>query len=164
MNYLTPSALERLRRELSELLDSERPKVVQQVSAAAALGDRSENADYIYGKRRLREIDRRIHFLGKRLDGVEIIDPLKVDTSRVVFAAWVQVQSEEGIKIWYQVVGQDEIDPEQGKITFSSPMGCALLGKKVGDIVSFEKPNLGCVNFAEFEILAIVASAQRPKI
>jgi hypothetical protein len=95
MNYLTPAGFQRLRAELDQLLDVERPKVVAQVSAAAALGDRSENADYIYGKRRLREIDRRIHFLGKRLEDVEVIDPEKIDTSKVVFGAWVQVKDED---------------------------------------------------------------------
>ena len=161
MNYLTPPGLQKLRQEHADLMIVERPKVVAQVSAAAALGDRSENADYIYGKRRLREIDRRLYFLSKRLENVELIDPLKINVSRVVFAAWVLVQDENRLKTWYQVVGEDEIDPSLGKITFSSPLGRALLGKAVGDSVIFEKPKLG---YIEFEIIEIRASVERPKI
>ncbi len=160
MNYLTPAAFEKLRAELQEYLDIERPKVVAQVSAAAALGDRSENADYIYGKRRLREIDRRIHFLSKRLEDVEIIDPLKVSTEKVVFGAWVKLSDENAKTTWYQIVGQDEIDPVAGRITFSSPLGKALLGKKPGDIVSFVKPS---AESCDFEIIEIKASVNRPK-
>ncbi len=161
MNYLTPAAFQRLKAELAQLLDEERPKVVAQVSAAAALGDRSENADYIYGKRRLREIDRRIHFVGKRLEDVEVIDPEKVNTASVVFAAWVKVEDEDQKSTWYQIVGQDEIDPSLGKITFSSPLGKALLGKKKGDVVEFEKPGQG---ICEMEIVDIRASLARPSL
>lgn len=150
-NYLTPAAYEALRAELKELLDVERPKIVSAVSDAAAMGDRSENAEYIYGKRRLREIDRRIRFLQKRLESVEVVDPAKIDISKVSFGAWVKVADEEGEERWYQIVGQDEIDPQAGRITFSSPLGRALLGKRVGDIAGFQAPR-GPV---EYEVLEI---------
>ena len=161
MNYLTPAGFRKLKTELNHLMDEERPNVVAQVSAAAALGDRSENADYIYGKRRLREIDRRIHFLGKRLEDVEVIDPEKINPSKVVFAAWVKIRDEDEKMFWYQIVGQDEIDPTTGKITFSSPLGKAMLGKSVGDFITFEKPNTGP---SEYEIIDIRASLEKPKI
>lgn len=139
-NYLTPDGLARLRGELQALLNDERPKVVHAVNVAAAMGDRSENAEYIYGKRRLREIDRRIRFLQKRLDAVEVVDPAKVSTEKVAFGCWVQVADENGVENWYQIVGEDEIDPKAGRITFSSPLGRALLGKRVGSEVMVQKP------------------------
>jgi len=154
-NYLTPEGLARLRGELQALLGDERPKIVHAVNVAAAMGDRSENAEYIYGKRRLREIDRRIRFLQKRLDNVEVVDPAKSPTDKVAFGGWVQVADEDvqgkSTKRWYQIVGEDEIDPQRGRITFSSPLGRALLGKQVGDYVKVQKPG----GAAEVEILAI---------
>ncbi|MBS1983885.1 MAG: transcription elongation factor GreB [Bdellovibrionales bacterium] len=153
-NYLTPPAYAQLRAELESLLNTERPKIVQAVTDAAAMGDRSENAEYIYGKRRLREIDRRIRFLQQRLEAVEIVDPQSVDTSKVSFGTWVQVADEEGGHAWYQIVGPDEIDPAQGRITFSSPLGRALLGKRVGDTVTLVRPK-GPV---EVEVLQITRS------
>ena len=129
-----------MRAELKHLLEVERTQIVIAVADAAAMGDRSENAEYIYGKRRLREIDRRIRFLQGRLEKVEIIDPAKVDTSKVSFGVWVQVVDEEGHESWYQIVGQDEIDPAAGRITYSSPLGKALLGKRVGDVVVLHRP------------------------
>lgn len=153
-NYLTPPAYAQLRAELESLLNTERPKIVQAVTDAAAMGDRSENAEYIYGKRRLREIDRRIRFLQQRLEAVEIVDPQSVDTSKVSFGTWVQVADEEGGNAWYQIVGPDEIDPMQGRITFSSPLGRALLGKRVGDTVTLVRPK-GPV---EVEVLQITRS------
>jgi transcription elongation factor GreB len=150
-NYLTPAGFEKLRTELLELLNVERPRVVSAVNVAAAMGDRSENAEYIYGKRRLREIDRRIRFLQKRLDNIEVIDPLKVDTSRVSFGTWVHLLDEDGGHHWYQIVGEDEIDAGAGRITFSSPVGRALLGKKVGDFFTVQRPK----GALEMEIVAI---------
>jgi transcription elongation factor GreB len=139
-NYLTPEGYQRLKDEFQTLLKFERPKTVQAVSEAAAMGDRSENAEYIYGKRRLREIDRRLRFLSKRLEDVEIVDPTQVNTDKVSFGLWVVVEDEEGEQSVYQIVGEDEIDPEKGRITFSSPLGKALLGKKLGDIVTVKRP------------------------
>lgn len=139
-NYLSPAGLQKLRGELNQLMDVERPKVVGAVSVAAAMGDRSENAEYIYGKRRLREIDRRIRFLQQRLQAVEVIDPAGVSTEKVAFGTWVCVQDELKTQQWYQIVGQDEIDSQAGRITFSSPVGKALLGKKCGDTVVVQRP------------------------
>lgn len=153
-NYLTPAGYERLRSELKQLLEVERPKIVSAVSDAAAMGDRSENAEYIYGKRRLREIDRRIRFLQGRLEKVEVVDPAKVDLAKVSFGAWVEVVDDDGAEAWYQIVGPDEIDPDQGRITFSSPLGRALLGRKVGDSVTLVRPK-GSV---EVEVLRIAHS------
>jgi transcription elongation factor GreB len=150
-NYLTPDGLARLRGELLQLLEEERPKIVQAVNVAAAMGDRSENAEYIYGKRRLREIDRRIRFLQKRLDNVEVVDPTRVDVSKVAFGCWVKVRDEEGVDAWYQIVGEDEINPKLGRITFSSPLGRALLGKKEGDYAVVRRPK----GDAEVEVLQI---------
>src|SRR5215471_16965924 len=109
--YITRSGAERLHRELLNLLNIERPKVTAEVSAAAAQGDRSENAEYIYGKKRLREIDRRIRFLQKRLDTSTIVSPEdQTDVERVWFGAWVTLEDEDGVERTYQIVGPDEID------------------------------------------------------
>lgn len=155
LNYLTPEGHQRLRDEFRQLLEVERPKIVASVNAAAAMGDRSENADYIYGKRRLREIDRRLRFLQKRLENVEIVDPSSVDTSKVSFGVFVTVVDEDGKSALFQIVGEDEIDPKAGRITFSSPLGRALLGKKVGDSVTVQRP----AGPMDFEIVAIRNSA-----
>ena len=138
--YLTPTAYKRLKEEFHELMDKERPKIVELVAWAASLGDRSENADYHYGKKRLREIDRRIRFLSKKFEAVVIVDPSTVDTGKVSFGCWVEVQNEDGTRHNYQIVGEDEIDPAKGRITFSSPMGRALLGKRLGDTISVSRP------------------------
>lgn len=139
-NYLTPDGFKKLRDELNRLLDFDRPATVKAVSEAAAMGDRSENAEYIYGKRRLREIDRRLRFLQKRLEEVEVIEPEKVSTETVAFGCWVNVCDENGISKWYQIVGEDEIDPQVGRITYSSPLGRALLGKSVGHVFTLSRP------------------------
>ncbi len=159
LNYLTPEGFERLRGELKKLLEVERPHIVKAVSDAAAMGDRSENAEYIYGKRRLREIDRRIRFLQGRLAKVEIVDPNLVDQSKVSFGAWVAVCDEEGKRACYQIVGPDEIDPQRGRITFSSPLGRLLLGKRVGDVFALMRPK----GNVEMEILAISSKEEFPK-
>src|SRR5246127_826988 len=113
-NYITPSGAERMKAELKQFLHKERPEVVRTVSWAASNGDRSENGDYIYGKRRLREIDRRIRFLTKRLETVEVVDPARQTADRVLFGATVQVEDEEGSKRTLQIVGIDETDPANG--------------------------------------------------
>lgn len=125
------------------MMSEERPKVVETVAWAASNGDRSENGDYIYGKRRLREIDRRIRFLTQRLDQVEIIDPKKqaaVKSDKVQFGATVLVQDEEGSSKKYCIVGIDETDPAVGKISWISPIGKALLQTRVGDVVNVKTP------------------------
>ncbi len=150
-NYLTPQGFAKLKDELHKLLSEDRPETVRAVADAAAMGDRSENAEYIYGKKRLREIDRRIRFLQKRLEDVEIVDPSKVDTSRVSFGTWVRIRDEDGVEQCFQIVGEDEIDPAQGRITFSSPIGRALLGRREGDVFEVMRPK-GAV---EIEIISI---------
>src|SRR5579862_9609891 len=108
--YITPTGLKRLRAELEQLWREERPRVTQAVAAAAAQGDRSENAEYTYGKRRLREIDRRVRFLRKRLEGMVVVDQAPADRQRVFFGAWVQLEAEDGERNRYRIVGPDEFD------------------------------------------------------
>jgi transcription elongation factor GreB len=140
-NYITRAGFEKLRAELDWLWKDERPKVTEAVATAAALGDRSENADYIYGKKRLREIDRRIRFLTRRLDELTVVDagPRK-DAERVYFGAWVRLEDEAGDEQRYQLVGPDESDPKSGRISVDSPVGRALLGKRIGDEVLVRRP------------------------
>ncbi len=138
--YITPEGAKRLRAELDELWLKERPRVTQQVHDAAALGDRSENADYIYGKRRLREIDRRVRFLSKRLDVIRIVSEPPSDSKRVFFGAWVTVEDEDGAEKTYRIVGADESDLDRGFISMDSPVARALLGKREGDEVTVKVP------------------------
>lgn len=140
-NYITPAGLQKLKAEYQELMQVERPKVVEIVAWAASNGDRSENADYQYGKRRLREIDRCVHFLTKRLEDAEVVDPLKMSGDKVLFSATVTLANEDGDEIVYQIVGEDELDPKAGKISWRSPVAKALLGKKLGDEVRLVKPS-----------------------
>lgn len=139
-NYITPTGLQRLKQEYSELFYKERPKVVETVAWAASNGDRSENADYQYGKRRLREIDRRLQFLKDRLEAVEVVDPTQVESEKVLFGATVTIEDENGDQATYQIVGEDELDPKSGKISWKSPVARALLGKKESDEVTIQKP------------------------
>ena len=139
--YITRRGAERLHAELLRLLNEERPKVTAEVSAAAAQGDRSENAEYIYGKKRLREIDRRIHFLQRRLDTCTVVVPSEqTDASRIYFGATVSLEDEDGNRTTYQIVGADEIDAKAGRISVDSPLGTALLGKRQGDSVLVRRP------------------------
>lgn len=139
-NYITPEGLAKLKAEYHELMHVERPKLVEVVAWAASNGDRSENADYQYGKKRLREIDRRVHFLTKRIEDAELVDPKQMKGNTVLFSATVTVSTEDGEEMTYQIVGEDEFDPKQGKISWKSPVAKALLGKKVGDEVRIIKP------------------------
>ncbi len=139
-NYITPNGLEKLKKEYSELLHVERPKLVETIAWAASNGDRSENADYIYGKRRLREIDKRLKFLGDRIENAEVVDPREVRSEKVVFGATVTIMNEEEENLTYQIVGEDEFDIKLGKISWKSPVAKALLGKKEGDDVVIKKP------------------------
>ena len=145
-NYLTPQGYARLRAELMALIDVDRPKVVEIVHWAASNGDRSENGDYIYGKRRLREIDRRIRFLTKRLEAAEIVEPSAQSTERVLFGAYVTVERTDSDDETlakprtYRIVGIDETNVSKGEISWISPMARALLGAKSGDIVSLRTP------------------------
>jgi transcription elongation factor GreB len=131
---------ETLRAELEQLLDVERPRVVNEVAFAAAQGDRSENAEYIYGKRRLREIDRRLRFLSRRMESVVVVDDLPQNLDRIRFGAKVELVGMEGREMSVTFVGEDEIDPAQGRISLQSPLGKALLGKRVGDAVEVSTP------------------------
>jgi transcription elongation factor GreB len=152
-NYITPEGAKRLVDELRKLVEADRPRVVQEVADAAAQGDRSENAEYIYGKKRLREIDRRIHFLTKRLDSAVVVRKDETRKDVVVFGATVDVEDEDGKRNRYTLVGADESDPAHGKLSWKSPIGRALLKKKIGDVVTVTRP-LGEI---EIEIIAIGA-------
>ncbi len=138
--YITPEGAKRLRGELDELWTKERPRVTQEVADAAAMGDRSENAEYIYGKRRLREIDRRVRFLSKRLDEVKIVNEPPTDPGRAFFGAWITVEDEDGAEKTYRIVGADESDLERGFISIDSPVARALIGKREGDEVTVKVP------------------------
>jgi transcription elongation factor GreB len=138
--YITPDGAKKLRAELDHLWRVERPIVTQAVHDAALLGDRSENADYIYGKRRLREIDRRVRFLGKRLDEVVVVTESPSDPERAFFGAYVTVEDEEGDEKTYRIVGADESDMAKGYISIDSPVARALIGKREGDEVTVKVP------------------------
>lgn len=138
--YITPDGAKKLRAELDQLWNVERRRVTQEVSDAAAQGDRSENAEYIYGKRRLREIDRRVRFLSKRLDGIMVVKEPPSDPSRVFFGAWVTLEDDAGDQVTYRIVGPDESDVESGWISMEAPVALALLGKREGDEVTVRRP------------------------
>jgi len=141
-NYITPEGAKRLQQELASLRSGERPKVVQEVADAAAQGDRSENAEYIYGKKRLREIDRRIHFLTKRLESAVPVSPDEHrPAGKVFFGATVEIEDEEGVRARYQIVGEDEIDLAAGRVSWRSPIGRTLLKREVGETVVLRRPS-----------------------
>ena len=139
--YITPAGQKRLNEELSYLWKVKRPQVTKAVSEAAAMGDRSENAEYIYGKKQLREIDARIHFLKKRLGELVVVDRTPDDTSRVFFGAWVEIEDTEGNVQQYRIVGPDESDAEKNFISIDSPVAKALLRRTEGDEVVVSRPN-----------------------
>lgn len=138
--YITPEGQRRLTEELSYLWKIKRPQVTQAVSEAAAMGDRSENAEYIYGKKQLRQIDSRIRFLSKRLDALTVVDRIPEDTSRIFFGAWVGLEDADGNSFQYRIVGPDEFDTDKGFISIDSPMAKALLRKTEGDEVVVSRP------------------------
>ena len=151
-NYLTRDGYRRLRAELENLIKVERPNLVQVVAWAASNGDRSENGDYIYGKKRLREIDRRIRFLMKRLDDAVVVEPAEQEnTEQVFFGATVTVCDNEGLEATYQIVGVDEAEPGQGLISWLSPLARALMKAREGDRVKFRSP----AGEREFEVIEI---------
>jgi len=140
-NYITPDGYGRLKQELVQLLNVDRPEVVRTVSWAASNGDRSENGDYIYGKKRLREIDRRIRFLTKRLDVAEVVDPATREaTDQIFFGATVLYANALGIENRVTIVGIDEVDTGRGYVSWISPIAGALLKAHVGDLVSLRTP------------------------
>ncbi len=140
-NYMTPEGYARLKSELLQLLDVERPELVKVVSWAASNGDRSENGDYLYGKKRLREIDRRIHYLNKRLDKPEVVDPAaRSETDQIFFGATVDYIDAAGAGHTVSIVGVDEVDPARGHVSWISPIAKALLKRRNGDTVKLMKP------------------------
>ncbi len=139
--YITPEGQKRLSEELSYLWKVKRPQVTQAVAEAAAMGDRSENAEYIYGKKQLRQIDSRIRFLTKRLSELIVVDRIPDDTSKVFFGAWVEVEDTNWNVYRYRIVGPDEFDPDKGFISIDSPMAKALLRRTEGDEVVVSRPN-----------------------
>jgi transcription elongation factor GreB len=139
-SYITPEGHRRLQDELDHLWRVERPRVTREVAAAAAQGDRSENAEYIYGKKRLREIDRRLHYLRKRLEELEVVREAPPDASRVFFGAWVTLEDEGGLQATYRIVGPDESDAARSWISIESPMARALLRREEGDEVTVQRP------------------------
>jgi len=139
-NYITPQGAKRLHDELLDLKNRVRPEVTKTVQWAAGNGDRSENADYTYGKRKLREIDRRMRFLSKRLDAAVVVDPLKVEGDQVLFGATVTIRNDQDQVKTYSIVGVDEIDIARGRISWMSPLANALFKARKGDVVTFRAP------------------------
>ena len=154
-NYITPAGAKRLQDELHHLKTKLRPEITATVTWAASNGDRSENADYQYGKRKLREIDRRMRFLVKRLESIEIVDPCKTKAEHVMFGATVTIRDEEDRTRTYSIVGIDEIDLERGRISWVSPIALALMKAKPGDVVTFRAPR----GVQEIEVLEVKYSA-----
>ncbi len=150
-NYITPEGARKLSEELVRLRTVERPRTVQEVADAAAQGDRSENAEYIYGKKRLREIDRRLNYLAKRLDNAVVVDPKEQKGDKVFFGATVEIEDESGARSTYVIVGEDETDSARGRISWRSPVGRALLGKRKGDVVVVRRP----AGEVELEVVAV---------
>jgi transcription elongation factor GreB len=159
--YITPDGAKRLRDELDQLWHEERPRVTAAVAEAAAQGDRSENAEYTYGKKRLHEIDRRVRFLRKRLEGMTVVDPLadsaRRDPTRIYFGAWVQIESDSALR-WYRLVGPDEFDMAEDYISMDSPLGRSLIGKRLDDEVSVVLPG----GATTFMVAAISYSLKPP--
>ncbi len=140
-NYITPKGHKRLSEELTYLWKIKRPEVTQAVAEAAAMGDRSENAEYIYGKKQLRQIDSRLRFLQKRLNELSVVDRVPKDTSKVFFGAWIGLEDDDGNEYTYRIVGPDEFDPRKDYISIDSPMARALIGRAEGDEVVVNRPD-----------------------
>ncbi len=140
-NYISPQGYQKLMDEFENLVKIERPEVTKIVQWAASNGDRSENADYLYGKKRLREIDRRIRFLSQRLEKALVVDPLKIKSQRIQFGATVEVIDETDVKKSFTIVGVDEVNTAKGHISWQSPIGKSLIGKAVGDEVLVKVPS-----------------------
>ncbi|MGA8891645.1 MAG: transcription elongation factor GreB [Anaeromyxobacteraceae bacterium] len=138
--YITPEGFRRIAAEHARIWTVSRPRVVAEVEAAAALGDRSENAEYVYGKKKLRELDRRLRELSERMDSLTVVDPRPHPSGRAYFGAWVTLEQEDGTERRYRLVGPDEFDVEAGLISVDAPLGRALLGKREGDVVVVRRP------------------------
>lgn len=151
-NYITPAGYQRLKDEFDQLWKVERPELVKTITWAASNGDRSENGDYIYGKKRLREIDRRLRFLSKRLDNAEVVDPAqRGECDQVFFGATVTISNSQGEEHTYSIVGMDEADPGRGRISWISPLAKALLKAHEGDVVRLHTPG----GLEELEVVEI---------
>ncbi len=153
--YITPEGFRRLAEEHERIWSVLRPRVVAEVEAAAALGDRSENAEYIYGKRKLRELDGRLRFLSQRMDDLTVVAPAPHPSGRAFFGAWVTVEQEDGSERTYRLVGPDEFDVARGLLSVDAPFGRALLGKKEGDTAIVQRP----VGTAELTIVEVAWTA-----
>ena len=153
--YITPEGFHRLAEEHQDIWTRQRPRIVAEVEAAAALGDRSENAEYLYGKRKLRELDRRLRFLSERMDALTVVRPEPHPSGRAYFGAWVTVETEEGEAQTWRLVGADEFDVAAGLLSVDSPLGRALLGKGEGAQVTVQRP----VGAVEVTVLAVAWSA-----
>lgn len=151
--YITAEGAQAMQEEVDFLWEQERPRVVRGVTNAAAEGDRSENAEYIYGKKRLREIDKRLEYLGKRMKNWIVVDVSQVKTDRVYFGCHVDCEDEDGNEVSYQIVGPDEFDHAKNQISMDSPVGKALLGKQVDDEVTIKRPK-GTVVYVILRIYA----------
>ena len=152
--WITRAGHARIVAESEQLFRVERPEVVRRIADAAAEGDRSENAEYIYGRKRLREIDKRLQYLGNLIKGAKIIDPPRIAGDRVAFGTIAVVEDEDGERHRWQLVGEGEADPRGGSISYRSPVGRALLDRRVGDVVEVDLPE----REAEFEVLGIEAA------
>jgi transcription elongation factor GreB len=154
-NYITPKGHARLLEELNHLTRIERPEVTKTVAWAASNGDRSENADYIYGKKRLREIDKRTRFLSTRLDLAIVVDPEKIKSVKVQFGATVTIEDEDSGEVkTISIVGVDEINTEKNQLSWKSPLGSSLIGKEVGDTISVKIPT-GTKSYEIIEIIYV---------
>jgi transcription elongation factor GreB len=149
--YITPEGFQRIAAEHQRIWTVTRPRVVAEVEAAAALGDRSENAEYVYGKKKLRELDRRLRELSQRMDSLTVVDPKPHPSGRAYFGAWVTLENEDGSERRYRLVGPDEFDVDSGLISVDAPLGRALLGKREGDVVQVRRPS-GTVEVTLLEI------------
>ncbi len=149
--YITPEGFRRIAQEHERIWSVDRPRIVAEVEAAAALGDRSENAEYIYGKRKLRELDRRLRFLSERMDALTVVEPRARPDGRAYFGAWVTVEHEDGDERTYRLVGPDESDAARGLVSVDAPLGRALLGKREGDTAIVVRP-AGSVEITIVEI------------
>lgn len=151
-NYITPKGYKKLQEEFEQLLRVERPELTKTIAWAASNGDRSENADYIYGKKRLREIDRRVRFLTQRIDLAHVVNPVEVKSDKIQFGANVTLVDEEGVSKTISIVGVDEINTNLNHLSWKSPIGSNLLGKEAGDVILVRTPK----GDVEFEIIAVI--------
>lgn len=138
--HITPQGFKKIAEEHERIWSVARPRLVAEVEAAAALGDRSENAEYIYGKKKLRELDRRLRELSERMDSLTVVEPKPHPSGRAYFGAWVTVEQEDGEERRYRLVGPDEFDVKLGHISVEAPLGRALLGKREGEVVLVQRP------------------------